>query len=73
MAEQITLKASIGTTIQTRQYENVRIDMGIDGVPLDCNEDTLKTIISGANVTLQRMVDGLSEELGRRIKEDFRR
>lgn len=66
---EVKLWASLGTTIATRQYENVKIDIGITGVPIDVSEEHLKVLLEGANVTLERMIHSLADELGRRISE----
>ena len=63
--------ASLGTTIQTRPYENVKIDIGISGIPLDCSDGHLEEILKGANISLQRIVDSLATEMARRIENDF--
>jgi len=66
-----TVWASLGVTIATRPYENVKIDIGVSGIPIGCSEELLSTLLQGANVTLQHVVDSLAKEVGRRIENDF--
>lgn len=63
--------ASLGCTITTRQYENVKIDIGVSGIPIDCSPEHLAVILKGAQLQLQRVVDSLAEEMSRRIENDF--
>lgn len=63
-----TVWASVGGTFRTRDYENIKIDVGLAGVPVGCSEEVLQELLLGANVTLQRLVDALATELAREVE-----
>lgn len=69
MSEQPTVWASIGQTINLGNYENVKIDIGLSGIPVDCTEEYLDEQLASAGDTLKKIVFKLAEELQKRAKE----
>lgn len=68
-----TVWASIGQTIATRQYENIKIDIGVSGIPVSCSDEELNQRLEAASFTLDRVVNALATQLARRVKEDLGR
>lgn len=65
--------ASLGCTINTGNYENQRIDIGVAGIPINATDEYLVQILEQASATLHKIVDGLAVEMGRRLQEDYGR
>lgn len=71
--DEIKLWASLDTTVNTGNYENVKIGLGISGVPADCTPEYLAQKLKEAQLTLGQVVEGLGEEMNRRLMEGFRK
>ncbi len=66
-----TVWASIGTTVNLGNFENAKIDMGMSGVPIDISDEEFVARMLQAKKTLNDIVNGLADELNRRV-EDLR-
>lgn len=69
MAEQEETKiwASLGATINTGNFQNYKIDIGVTGIPTDISREELAVRIRNAQATLYDTVMGLAAELEKRI------
>lgn len=69
--DEIKLWASLDTTVNTGNYENVKIGLGISGVPVDCTPEYLAQKLKEAQLTLGEIVEGLGVEMNRRLTAGF--
>lgn len=63
--------ASLGMTINLGNYENQKIDIGLTGIPVDASPEWIQEQLTKAEITLHSVVEGLAQEMGRRLKEDY--
>ncbi len=63
----------LSVKINTGNFENTDISMGVSGVPIDADEATIRTICDQANFTIKRVTDNLAEHMANRLREDFGR
>lgn len=68
-----TVWASIGTTIKTREYENIKLDFGVSGIPAGASKEFIDTKMKEATLTLQEIMEHLAAELSRNLQENFGR
>lgn len=68
-----TVWASIGGTFKTGDYENIKIDLGLAGVPVGITDEDLAVRLQAAELTLEKVISALASELGKRVKEDLGR
>lgn len=75
MSEQkdVTVWASVGCTIQVRQFEPVKIEMGVAGIPVGASSEYLSQQLDAANLTLHEIIDSLTREMQQRLHDDFGR
>lgn len=64
---QPTVGALIGGTFRTADYENIKIDVWLSSVPINCSDEYLREMLVGANVTIERVVGALAEELAKEV------
>lgn len=64
--------ASVGGTWQTRPFENVKIDIGVSGVPVNADDAYLQALLEGANVTIERTVQALAAQLVKEVEKHVR-
>lgn len=64
-----TVWASISTTIKTRDYENIKLDFGVAGIPLGADQATIVKALG----TIQEVNEALAAELSRKLQEEFGR
>lgn len=64
-----TVWASIGTTVNTGNFENIKIDVGLSGIPVGSTDEYLAHKLQEANLTLEKVVSILAQQLGDRIDE----
>lgn len=69
MPEEPTVWASISTTIKTRDYENIKLDFGVAGIPLGASAETITQALG----TIQQCNEALAAELSRKLVEEFGR
>jgi len=65
--------ASLGFTIQTAPFENQKLDMGVSGIPVDASDEYIESQMQQATITLDKVVNSLAKEMGRRLREDYGR
>lgn len=65
--------ASLGATIQTKPFENQKIDIGISGIPVDASPEFIEKQLEKATITLHTVVESLAKEMSRRLREDYGR
>ena len=68
-----TVWASIGQTINLGNYENIKLDIGVSGVPVGASEEYIAEKMDAAQKTLHQVVEALAMELKRRVTEDIKR
>lgn len=61
--------ASLGQTINMGNFENIKIDIGLSGIPINCTPDFLESQLGAASKTLQEIVYRLATELQARARE----
>lgn len=68
-----TIWASVGGTFPSRttQFQNVKLDMGIAGIPINITDDELQKRLEACILTVERTMNVLSVELERRLREEF--
>lgn len=64
-----TVWVSIGRTVNLGDYNSVKIDVGLSGVPYDATDQEIAERMQQANTTIEKITVGLIEELSRRVKE----
>lgn len=64
---------SLGTTINTGNYENQKIDIGITGVPVGASQEYIDNLMARAIVSSQQVVLALAQEMGRILREEYGR
>lgn len=64
-----TVWVGLGTKVNIGNYENVSVDIGLSNVPVDITDEELTNRILQANMTIDKMINGLGEELNRRISD----
>lgn len=69
MSDEPTVWASISTTIKTRDYENIKLDFGIAGVPIGATPENIAKALG----TIQDVNEALAAELSRKLQEEFGR
>lgn len=55
--------ASVGATINTGDYENKKIDIGVSGVPVGATPEEIKELIKMSSNTLDEVLSSLSEKM----------
>lgn len=55
--------ASVGTTINTGNYENYKIDIGVTGVPIDATPEQTAKYLEMTRMKLFEVVASLGEQL----------
>lgn len=68
-----TVWASLGATINTGNYENQKIDIGIAGVPINATPEYLEEILNKATITIHSVVERLAEDMSQRMHDDYGR
>lgn len=68
-----TVWGSIGVTVNTGNYENTKIDIGIAGIPVETTPEELETLLDRSQFTVQKVVESLAAEMAHRLREDFGR
>jgi hypothetical protein len=69
----VTVWASLGMTVNLGNYENQKIDIGVSGLPVDASDEFIALQLNKAKLTLNKAVEGLADEMRRRITEDYGR
>lgn len=64
-----TVGASLGATINLGNYESQKMDAWITGVPVDATDEQLALLLSKANITVEKVIMALAEELNQRIAD----
>lgn len=64
-----TVWASVGTTVNLGNFENAKIDLGMSNVPVDISDEEFAARMLQAKKVLNDIVNGLGEELNRRIDD----
>lgn len=64
---------SMGTTINTGNFENQKLDIGISGVPVGASQEYIDEMLKRAIMTSQDVVYVLAKEMGRILKEEYGR
>lgn len=64
---------SLGAKINTGNYENQEVQMGVSNVPVSPDQEYINAIISQAQNTLRTVVEGLASEMSRVMREDYGR
>lgn len=67
--EPVKVWASLGQTINTGNFNNIKIDIGVSGIPTDCTEAAFQEIMRGAHATLEKVVFTLADQLAQRVKD----
>jgi hypothetical protein len=70
---EVKVWASLGITLNTGNYENQKLDIGVTGIPVDATDEYIEEQMIKATGTLNRVVEHLAKEMGRRLKEDYGR
>lgn len=69
----IKVWASVSRTLNMGNYESLKIDLGVTGIPVGASEEYIEEQLNQAEMTLKTVVDHLAQELGRRIHDDLGR
>jgi hypothetical protein len=64
-----TAWASLGATVNTGNFENTKIDIGVSGIPIDATPEQRAAMMELSKKTLYEVVMTLGEELGKRIQD----
>lgn len=64
---------SLGAKINTGNYENQDVQMGVSNVPVSADQEYINTVVSQAQNTLRAVMEGLAAEMGRIMREDYGR
>lgn len=69
----VTVWASLGMTINTGNFENQKVDIGVAGLPVDASPEFIAEQLDKAKLTLHTAVEALAAEMTRRLSEDYGR
>lgn len=61
--------ASLGQTINLGNFENVKIDIGLSGIPINCTPEFMEEQLNSASKTLEQIVFRLAQELQQRARD----
>lgn len=65
-----TIWASVGGTFPTKvQYQNIKIDVGVAGIPIDLSDEEFKVRMERTIETISKAVEILAVELHNKVSE----
>lgn len=64
-----TCGASLGTTINTGNYENYKIDVWLTGIPVNATPEYVADRVKDSKKVLEEIIFGLADELSQRIMD----
>lgn len=61
--------ASMSRTVNLGNYESLKLDMGVSGIPLAATKEQIKEIMDSADKTLTQVIYALAEDLSKKVEE----
>lgn len=62
-----TVSVHLGTTANIGNFENIKYDIGLDGVPFDASDEDIEAIMNQSLATQQSMMDRMGAHLLARV------